>query len=99
MDGNFVFRFEDKPCVCSFCGQPSDDRCLLGYGKKEVAYLCPSCYRTLQDIVELHVDVVRHRDSRREGREEAEGASGKNRLGVFDKDRPGGMTRRVGFCV
>ena len=55
MDGNFVFRFEDKPCVCSFCGQPSDDRCLLGYGKKEVAYLCPSCYRTLQDIVELHV--------------------------------------------
>ena len=63
MDGNFVFRFEDKPCVCSFGGHPSDDRCLLGYGKKEVAYLCPSCYRTLQDIVELHVDVVRHRDS------------------------------------
>ena len=63
MDGNFVFRFEDKPCVCSFCGQPSGDRCLLGYGKKEVAYLCSSCYRTLQDIIELHVDVVRHRDS------------------------------------
>lgn len=38
MDGNFVFRFEDKPCVCSFCGHPSDDRCLLGYEKKEVAY-------------------------------------------------------------
>ena len=84
MDGNFVFRFEDKPCVCSFCGHPSDDRCLLGYGKKEVAYLCPSCYRTLQDIVELHVDVVRHRDSLPELIEEAERALRKNKLADFD---------------
>ena len=84
MDGNFVFRFEDKPCVCSFCGQPSDDRCLLGYGKKEVAYLCPSCYRTLQDIVELHVDVVRHRDSLPELIEKAERAFRKNKLADFD---------------
>lgn len=63
MDGNFVFRFEDKKCVCSFCGKDSANRCLLGYKGENVASMCKSCYQTLQDIIELHIDIRRRRES------------------------------------
>lgn len=59
IDESFKIKFDNKPCVCSFCnGKSPHSRCILGYENKEVAYMCERCFQSLYNSALLSDAVI-----------------------------------------